>query len=143
MATVLAFDFGINHIGVASGNSQTMIVTPRGAIRARDGIPDQAALLKLIEEWQPKQCAVGLPLNADGSEQEMTRRARKFGNRLGAQFKLKVSFVDERYTSASAKERIFSCGGFRALQKGKEQIDGISAAEILEQFFAQSKERKS
>ena len=137
MASVLAFDFGINHIGVASGNDSTYTVTPRQALKAKDGIPDAQSLQKLMNEWQPALCVVGLPLNADGSEQDMTKKARKFGNRLSANFKLKVVFVDERYTSVSAKEMIFAQGGFRALKNGKERIDSVSAAEILEQYFAQ------
>ncbi|MDY6321449.1 MAG: Holliday junction resolvase RuvX [Succinivibrio sp.] len=135
MSAVLAFDFGTAHIGVASGSPALGTVTPQGALRARDGIPDAAQLKALMEEWRPQLCVVGLPLNMDGSEQEMTRRARKFGNRLAANFKVKVVFADERLTSKSAKAEIFEQGGFKALKKGKERIDSASAALILEQYF--------
>lgn len=134
---VLAFDFGMNHIGVATGNDATGIVSTQQALKARDGVPDPASIQKLIRDWQPQLLVVGLPLNMDGSEQEMTRRARKFGNRLNAGFKLPVAFVDERLTSASAKEEIFQEGGFKALKKGKERIDSLSAVEIIEQYFSE------
>ncbi len=135
MSTVIAFDFGLRHIGVASGNTTTGIVSPRNALKAKDGIPDPIALKKLISEWMPSILVVGLPLNADGSEQDMTKRARKFGNRLSADFKLKVIFVDERYSSVAAKEEIFLDGGFKALKNGKERIDSLAAVNILEQYF--------
>ncbi len=135
MSTVIAFDFGLRHIGVASGNTNTAIVSPRAALKAKDGIVDPMALKKLISEWTPALLVVGLPLNADGSEQEMTRKARKFGNRLSATFNLKVAFVDERYSSVSAKEEIFADGGFKALKNGKERIDSLAAVNILEQYF--------
>ena len=38
--SVLAFDFGINSIGVAVGNEFTMSATPLEAVKARDGIPN-------------------------------------------------------------------------------------------------------
>lgn len=134
---VLAFDFGLNHIGVALGNDLTGIVTPQQALKAKDGVPDQVKLQALIKDWQAQMLVVGLPLNMDGTEQEMTKKARKFGNRLHESFKVPVVFVDERLTSASAKEEIFKEGGFRALKKGKERIDSLSATAILEQFFSE------
>lgn len=137
MSTILAFDFGTSHIGIATGSSFTKSATPRQALKARDGITDEISLNKLMKEWQPSKCVVGLPLNADGTEQDMTKRARRFGNRLSQKFKVKVEFVDERYTSVAAKEHIFSQGGFRALVSDKGRIDSESACEILEQYFAE------
>ena len=77
---------------------------------------------------------VGLPLNMDGSEQELTRRARKFANRLHNQTGLPVQTQDERLTTAAAKEQLFAEGGYRNLSKGN--IDNASAVLILESFFA-------
>lgn len=132
---ILAFDFGTGHIGVAVGNSELGTSQELKAIRAKDGIPDENALKALFDEWSPKLIVVGLPLNMDGSEQEMTRRARKFGNRTADKFRLPVCFVDERLTTADAKAEIFNAGGFRALVKDKGHIDSISAVKILEQYF--------
>lgn len=135
MSAVLGFDFGTHSIGVCSGNPDTGTASPLPALKARDGIPDRQALRRLMEEWQARVCVVGLPLNMDGSEQEMTRRARKFGNRLANDFRVKVAFEDERLTSAEAKAGIFEKGGFRALRDGKGRIDSASACLILEQYF--------
>lgn len=135
MAFVIAFDFGMGHIGVATGNTSLKTANPARSLKAKDGIPDQNALEKLVKDWSPSVFVVGLPLNMDGSEQEMTFKARKFGNRLKEKFKREVVFVDERLTSASAKEEIFSKGGFKALAKDKGVIDSLSAVNILEQYF--------
>lgn len=53
----------------------------------------------------------------DGSEQQLTLDAKKFGNRLSNQFAKQVIFQDERLTTADAKERLFAHGGFKNLQK--------------------------
>ena len=138
MATILAFDFGMRHIGVATGNTVTKTATAQKCISAKNGIPNEAQLQKLFKDWCPSIVVVGLPLNMDGTEQLMTHRARKFGNRLSQNYKLKVVFVDERLTSASAKEEIFETGGFRALAKDKGAIDSLSAVTILEQYFSEN-----
>ena len=66
---LLAFDFGTAHIGVACGNDETGTVEALGALRARDGRPDERDLMRLKEQWQPQHLVVGLPLMADGSTQ--------------------------------------------------------------------------
>ncbi|MCI6449430.1 MAG: Holliday junction resolvase RuvX [Succinivibrio sp.] len=137
MATILAFDFGMRHIGVATGNTVTKTATAQKCISAKDGIPNEAQLQKLFKDWCPSIVVVGLPLNMDGTEQLMTKRALKFGYRIEQNFKIKVNFVDERLTSASAKEEIFSQGGFRALASDKGAIDSLSAVTILEQYFSE------
>ena len=135
MAFILAFDFGLGHIGVATGNTTTRTASAAKSLNAKDGIPDPNALDKLVKDWLPSVFVVGLPLNMDGTEQEMTFKARKFGNRLKEKYKKDVFFIDERLTSASAKEEIFERGGFRALKKDKATIDSLSAVNILEQYF--------
>ena len=69
----------------------------------------------------------------DGTNQNVTFAAKKFGNRLANQFKLTVEFVDERLTTADAKEQLFSRGGYRNLSK--DNIDAESARLIIESFF--------
>lgn len=67
--------------------------------------PQWEQLLKLIGEWQPEACLVGLPLNMDDSESELSRRARKFARRLRHQTNLPVWMVDERLSTRDARER--------------------------------------
>ena len=53
---------------------------------------------------------VGLPLNMDGTEQDLTLRAKKFANRLNGRFGIKVELQDERLTAVSARDEIFQRG---------------------------------
>ena len=122
MSTILAFDFGLHHIGVATGNTTTKTCSPQKSIQARDGIPNADALDKLVRDWLPAVFVVGLPLNMDGTEQEMTFKARKFGNRLKEKYKKEVVFIDERLTSASAKGRSLSAVDSEPLQKTRELL---------------------
>ena len=131
--TLIGFDFGKKYIGVAVGQELTGSATPLGSIKAKDGIPNWDNLKQYINEWQPNAVVVGLPLNMDGSEQQLTRDARKFGNRVSSQCNIQVIFQDERLTTADAKERLFAEGGYRNLKK--DNIDALSAVLIIESYF--------
>ncbi|AZQ84923.1 Holliday junction resolvase RuvX [Colwellia sp. Arc7-635] len=131
--TILGFDFGKKYIGVAIGQELTGSASPLGSVKAREGIPDWDSMSKFIKEWQPDFVVVGLPLNMDGSEQQLTHDAKKFGNRLAGRYGLKVEFQDERLTTATAKEALFAHGGYRNLKK--DNIDAESAKIIIESYF--------
>lgn len=134
--TILGFDFGKKYIGVAIGQEITGSASPLGSVKATDGIPNWESLTKFVTEWQPDLIVVGLPLNMDGTEQQLTKDAKKFGNRIAGRFGLKVEFQDERLTTADAKEQLFSRGGYKNLKK--DNIDAESARLIIESFFEQS-----
>lgn len=133
--TVIGFDFGKKYIGVAVGQELTGSATPLGSVKANDGIPHWDNLAKYLSEWQPDYIVVGLPLNMDGSEQQLTLDAKKFGNRVHGRFGIKVEFQDERLTTADAKAQLFSRGGYKNLKK--DNIDAESARLIIESFFEQ------
>ena len=136
--TALAFDFGTKSIGCAVGQSITGTAQALPAFKAQDGIPNWEHIEKCLREWKPQVVVVGLPLNMDGSEQDLTLRAKKFAQRLHGRFGVNVVLQDERLTTTEARAEIFQRGGFKALNKGK--IDGISACLILESWFEQGAE---
>lgn len=131
--TALAFDFGTKSIGCAIGQSITGTAQALPAFKAQDGIPNWESIEKCLKEWKPDVVIVGLPLNMDGTEQNLTLLARKFANRLQGRFGVNVHLQDERLTTTQARSEIFERGGFKALKKGK--VDGISACLILESWF--------
>jgi putative holliday junction resolvase len=121
--TVLCFDFGLKRIGVAIGNTLIRQAQPFSVISAATNDAKFAEIGKLIQEWQPKLCVVGLPLHPDGAEHEMTVRCRRFANQLNGRFGVATALVDERYSSAVIA------------QKRGEAVDAQSAAIILQQYF--------
>jgi putative holliday junction resolvase len=131
--TVLAFDFGEKRIGVAVGDTSVRIAHPLTTIAAEDNAARFGAIAKLIEEWQPGRCVVGLPLHADGTEHDMSRLARRFAHRLEGRFRVPVSLVDERLTSHAAESRLAQ-SGVRA-DKLRHVLDAAAAREILEAWF--------
>jgi putative Holliday junction resolvase len=98
--TILAFDFGEKRIGVAVGNTITKTAEPLKVVQEKNQDEKFKAIEQLIAEWQPQSLVVGLPTHPDGTEHEMTRKAKHFGNQLKGRFQKQVILVDERYTSA-------------------------------------------
>lgn len=131
--TLLAFDYGTKNIGVASGQTLTRSANSQTPLKAKDGIPDWAQIETLLKEWQPDLVLVGLPLNMDDSESELSVRARKFANRLHGRFGVKVELVDERLSSYEAKGEIMQRGGSRDYKNNP--VDSIAARVILESWL--------
>lgn len=128
--SLMAFDFGLRRIGVAMGQEMIGTGQPLAMILADNGTPDWAQIEKLLVEWQPDLVLVGLPLNMDGSENDMCGRARKFGKRLHGRFHVPIEMVDERLTSYEAKGQVMAAGGSR--DYGRHGVDDRAAVLILE-----------
>ncbi|WP_067515568.1 Holliday junction resolvase RuvX [Endozoicomonas ascidiicola] len=133
LRTVLGFDFGTRNIGVAAGQVITQTATALPSLRAKDGIPDWSQIEALISEWKPDAVIVGIPLNMDGTESEMSRRARKFGNRIHGRFNLPFYEADERLTSFEAKEWAGKLG--HKGHYGSKPVDAMAAQIILEAWL--------
>ncbi len=131
--TLMSFDYGTRNIGVAIGQSLTGTATALPGLKARDGIPDWQQVARLIDEWQPDAFVVGIPLNMDGTESEMSQRARKFGNRLYGRFGKAWHAADERLSTYEAKEwagRLGHTGSY-----GDNPVDSMAAQMILESWM--------
>lgn len=139
--TFLAFDYGTKRIGVAVGQELTGTATALATVRATEGKPDWDAITKLIEEWQPDEVVVGLPLNMDGTDSELSRRAQRFGNQLHGRYNLRAHFVDERLSSLQAEEELRERPSAKPRGKSRKvqaaDIDKVAAKIILESWLMQ------
>lgn len=131
--TTLAFDFGEVRIGVAQGDAEVGLSHPLTTVTGGSNEAKFEAVAKLVDEWQPVQFVVGLPVHADGTEHELTRLSRKFGRRLQGRFKLPVYWVDERMSSLYAESLLAEAQVFGLKQKAV--LDQVAAQAILQGFF--------
>ena len=123
--TVLAFDFGLKRIGVAVGEPELGTAHPLPPIAA----PGFDAIGRLVEQWEPAQLVIGLPVAANG-EHPLARRVERFARQLEGRFRLPVARVDERFTSVEAESLL------RGIKNSS--VDSVAAQLILEQYFAQA-----
>lgn len=125
----LGFDFGTKRIGIAFGQTLTASARPLTALRSRNNTPDWDGIAKLIDEWQPQRLIVGLPLNMDGSESDLSKRTRAFSRELERRFQLPIELEDERLSSIQALSEA-DARKSKAFDK-----DSAAASIILEQWL--------
>ncbi len=133
--TVLGFDFGTRRIGVAVGQTVTGTASALETLHSRDGGPDWKGITRLLQTWRPVALVVGLPVHMDGAEHELTKAARRFGNRLHGRYHLPVFHQDERLSSHEAEQMLAERGGVGSDDKG--EIDKLAAQLILQSWLDQ------
>ena len=134
VSQVIGFDFGLRHIGVATGNTKTAVASELTVLMAKNGQPDWDEIKRLFSEWQPELVLVGLPLNMDDSESELSGRARKFAKQIQGRFGLKIEMVDERLSSFEAKLRARDQGHGGDYKAAP--IDALAARILIEQWLS-------
>lgn len=133
---IMAFDFGTQKMGMAVGSSLIESATPLALFPMKDGIPNWDTLLKIVKQHQPNLFLVGLPLNMDNSESELSARARKFARRLRHQTNITTQMVDERLTTREARDEL---DHYQAQGRGKNiSADSIAAALFIESWYRSS-----
>lgn len=127
--TLLAFDYGERHIGIAVGQTLTRSASALASVRVADRTPDWEAITRIVDTWRPDALVVGLPLNMDGTEQTVTLGARRFRRQLEGRYRLPVHMVDERLTTREARARLAAEG------RHGEEDHPVAAQIILESWL--------
>ena len=130
---IMAFDFGTQKMGMAVGQSLIESANPLALFPMKDGIPNWDELLKIVKKYQPSLFLVGLPLNMDDSESELSARSRKFARRLRHQTNIETLMVDERLTTREARDEL---GHYQAQGRAKKlSADSVAAALFIESWY--------
>ena len=133
---LLAFDFGLRRIGIATANRETRTSSPLTTVRVERNLPWHE-LDRILDDWRPAQLVVGVP-EGDGTE-AVARRARAFAAALAERYGLPVATVDETLTSAAAASELAEKrrSGYLRRRVGKGGIDRLAACLIAEQWMSQ------
>jgi len=131
---VLAVDFGSKRIGLAVGETQTGIASPKPALASKEGLKRNAeAILESARSESAEALVVGIPLGEEGEATPMSQVCRKLAQVL-RDLGGSVYEVDESLTSVEAEDRLRQHDWTEA-QRRKHR-DGEAACLILERFFA-------
>jgi len=131
---LLAFDVGSRRIGIAVGQETTRGANALTILDVAGRKPDWQAIAGLLDDWAPDRLVVGCPRQADDSDNEVSRAAKRFARQLGERFGLPVDLVDERLSTWEAKQRYLQSNR-RLPQKNK--LDALAACIILETWYQQ------
>ena len=102
---ILAFDYGRSWIGIAVAAPRHGPANPVATARAKGGKPNWATIDPIVAQWNPATLVVGLPLNMDDTESELSVESRHFGTALGKRYGVQVQFADERLSTFEATNR--------------------------------------
>lgn len=132
--TLLAFDFGLARIGVATGELETRQASALTTLAEPTNEGRFKAIATLIAEWRPVALVVGIPRHLEGEAHALTARCQRFANQLHGRFNLPVLQVDERLTSVEAEARLAE-GRPQRWQDRKAKLDAVAAQIILQSFL--------
>ena len=152
MKKVLAVDYGLKRIGLASGDTSNQIAFPRDVIRRKDDEQALAALLDVVREGTYDVVVFGAPIDMDGGKGRQYQVTMVFidkfrgvlvdggadggGENVGCGFgrEVVVEVVDERLSSFEADEMLKEFEG-SGMRKAEGDRDVMAAKVILERWF--------
>ena len=123
-----SLDVGLKRIVVAICLDGS-IVLPQNAILRKNRNQAARDVKSFLEEWEIEKLIVGLPKDAESSE-EMERRIKHFVSLLDLD--IEVAYQDEQSSSIEAKE--LTMGQFKHKKDGR--LDSVAAKIILERYLS-------
>jgi putative Holliday junction resolvase len=136
---VLAFDFGLRRLGVATANLATRTASPLTTLSVDRDVPWRD-LDRVLDDWRPAQLVVGIP-EGDGAE-AIAKAAARFAAALAERYGLPVATVDETLTSATAEAELAEGrrSGYLRRRVGRGRVDRVAACLIAEQWMNEQSE---
>lgn len=129
----MGLDYGKARIGVAFSDLSGTIASADHIYKTQTEEKDLLYFANLIKDKCVDLVVIGLPLNADGTESEMSMVVKEFAQKLEKFANVKIAFQDERYTSFEAEEYLKEAG--IKWEKRKELLDKVSAQIILQDYL--------
>jgi putative Holliday junction resolvase len=131
---LVAFDFGLRRIGIATGNRETRTATPLTTLHVERELPWRD-IDRVIADWQPGQLIVGVP-EGDGAA-SIARAAAAFAATLAERYGLPVATVDETLTSVAAHAALADGrrSGYLRRRHARSRVDRLAACLIAEQWM--------
>ncbi len=126
-------DFGTVRIGVAVSDFDQIIASPLDTYRCCGPAEDADYFKDLVGRESICGFVLGLPVHMSGDESQKSAEAREFGRWLGEQTGLPVGWMDERYTTALAREFLSQSGLSGAARKAR--LDKVAAQIILSAYL--------
>lgn len=133
----MGLDFGKARIGIAFTDLSSTIASADHIYKTVSLEKDLEYLSNLIKEKSVNLVVFGLPLNADGTESEMSLVVKDFAEKLKVFCGVDVAFQDERYTSFEAEEYLKEAG--IKWEKRKFLLDKVCAQIILQNYLDENK----
>jgi putative Holliday junction resolvase len=124
----LGVDVGKVRVGIARCDPGGMIATPVETLARADDLAGR--FRALVDEHEPVEVVVGLPLSMSGGETASTADAREVAAQLARVAGVPVRLVDERLSTVGAQRSLHAAG--RNTRQSRSVIDQAAAVIILQ-----------
>ena len=132
----LALDIGSKRIGIAVSDLTGLYAFPLTTILRKNISDDIDKIYKLLIEKEAKELIIGLPISLSGNEGIQAEIVRSFGKLLDDNIDIPIFYVDERYSSVQAEDRLINAGV--SPSRNRKRIDAAAAAIILQSYLDNS-----
>jgi len=126
-------DFGTVRIGIAISDPGQSIASPLETYNRRTESLDAKYFQELAKTEQLVGFVVGLPVHMSGDASEKSAQAVQFGTWIFEQTEVPVAWVDERYTTAMARQMLSQSK--MSGKKRKSMLDKIAAQILLSAYM--------
>jgi putative Holliday junction resolvase len=130
---IIAIDPGTKRCGIAICDELRITTRPLEVIDRTSWKKLLSIVKQIVSEYDAVALVMGLPLESDGSENEMSAEARRMAHNFGLSLSIPVFLQDERVTSYEAKARLWERGV--NLKESRRLVDSEAAAIILSDFI--------
>lgn len=131
---IIALDLGTKKIGVGICDELQMTTRPLAVIKRNSWKELLKQVISLIEEFDAIALVLGLPVNFDGSENDMSQDARRLYRNFSLSLKIPVFMQDERLTTKSAQQELYDQG--YNMKEILKKLDSEAATIILDDFLS-------
>ena len=124
----LGLDYGKARVGLAVGDDETNVAVSKGVL---EGLSQNKLIEKikaLVNLEKIDRVIIGLPVNMEGKETEMTKEVKLFVEKLRSNIDNPIQTIDERLTSQMADNLLKE-------DKAKKGKQDIVAAQIILQTY--------
>ncbi|MEP7075363.1 MAG: Holliday junction resolvase RuvX, partial [Acidobacteriota bacterium] len=128
---LIGLDPGTKRIGMAICDETRTVSRPLSIIERSSWKKLLLAVKGIISEFDAAALVIGLPLNTDGSESEMSAEARELARKFGLSLNVPVFLQDERVSTYEARGRVWRSRS----STPSEYVDSEAARVILEDFM--------
>ena len=133
---LMGLDYGNVHVGVALSDELGMTAYPLEVIKRKDSNKLRKTFARIEEiarEYKVVKIIIGLPLNMDDSESEISKTVIDFSENIKRRTGLPVELWDERLSTLEATDILKEAG--IKVQDRKTYIDKIAASFILRRYM--------
>ncbi len=135
MQRILGIDVGSKTIGVAVSDLLKITAQGKENYRYKEWDVESAKnkIISLVEEWNPEVLVVGQPKHMNGDISDTQRYIEEIIDGVQECIEIKVTWIDERWTSKQATRSLIAADFSR--KKRKNKIDQTAAVIILQAYL--------